>query len=89
LDGADFEALGIPTLDAYVARYSERTGRAPLTNLGFYRAYNLFRVAAIVQGIVGRAREGTAASPEAGELAPRVRMLAAAAWRAAQVSEAP
>lgn len=84
LDGLDLRALGIPSLEAYVARYSERTGRAPVEHLGFYRAYNLFRVAAIVQGIVGRAREGTAASPEAGELTPRVRSLAAAAWREAQ-----
>lgn len=89
LDGADLAALGVPTLEAYVARYCERAGRAPIERLSFYQAYNLFRVAAIVQGIVARARAGTAASAEAGEQAPRVRAYAAAAWRFAQEAGAP
>ena len=55
--GRDLAALGVPDLDTYVARYCERVGRPVLENLGFYKAFNLFRVAAIVQGIVGRARD--------------------------------
>ncbi|HEY2658575.1 MAG TPA: phosphotransferase family protein, partial [Caulobacteraceae bacterium] len=35
LEGADLEALGVPTLEQYVARYCERAGRAPVENLGF------------------------------------------------------
>jgi len=84
LADADLPALGIPTLEEYVARYCARAGRAPIAELGFYRAYNLFRVAAIVQGIVARARDGTAASAEAADQAPRVRALATAAWREAR-----
>jgi aminoglycoside phosphotransferase (APT) family kinase protein len=84
LADADLATLGIPSLDEYVARYCERVGRAAPDNLGFYRAYNLFRVAAIVQGIVARARDGNASSATAAEQAPRVRALAAAAWREAQ-----
>jgi len=76
----DLPALGIPSLEAYVATYCERVGRPPLENLGFYKAYNLFRVAAIVQGIVGRAREGNAAAAGAAEQERRVRPLAEAAW---------
>jgi aminoglycoside phosphotransferase (APT) family kinase protein len=76
----DLAALGIPDLQTYVARYCERVGRPPLENLGFYKAYNLFRVAAIVQGIVGRARLGNAAADGAAQQEARVRPLAEAAW---------
>jgi aminoglycoside phosphotransferase (APT) family kinase protein len=84
LAGQDLAALGIPTLEAYVARYCERVGRAPIENLGFLKAYNLFRVAAIVQGIVARAQQGNAASNTAAEQASRVPILARAAWTCAQ-----
>jgi aminoglycoside phosphotransferase (APT) family kinase protein len=88
LKDADLDALGIPSLDAYVARYCERTGRAVPENPGFYRAYNLFRVAAIIQGIAGRAREGTAATSDAAAQAERVLPLARAAWAEAQAAGA-
>jgi aminoglycoside phosphotransferase (APT) family kinase protein len=84
LAGQDLAALGIPTLEAYVARYCERVGRAPIENLGFLKAYNLFRVAAIVQGIVARAQQGNAASDTAAAQAARVPILAKAAWACAQ-----
>ena len=83
LAGQDLAALGIPTMDEYVARYCARAGIAPIENLGFYRAFNLFRIAAISQGIAGRIAEGTAASTNAAEVATRVRPLAVAAWREA------
>lgn len=88
LQGLDLDALGVPTLEAYVARYCERTGRAPVENLSYYRAFNLFRVAAIIQGIVGRARDGTANSSDAEAQAARVRPLADAAWAQAQAAGA-
>jgi aminoglycoside phosphotransferase (APT) family kinase protein len=84
LRDADLQALGVPTLETYVARYCERVGRAPVENLDFHKAYNLFKTAAIVQGIVGRARDGTAAAAGAAEQAARVRPMAEAAWRYAQ-----
>lgn len=86
--GADLEALGIPPLEAYVRRYCERVGCAPIENLGFHRAYNMFRIAAILQGVVARAHAGNAASASALEQAPRVRLLAQAAWREAQAAGA-
>lgn len=82
--GKDLQQLGIPTLEAYVDRYCERVGRPRIDNLAFYQAYNLFRVAAIVQGIVGRARIGNAAAANASEQEARVRPIAEAAWRFAQ-----
>ncbi len=53
---------GLPTADEIVESYCRRTGRTGVTNLDFYFAYNLFRSAAIYQGILGRVRDGTAAS---------------------------
>jgi aminoglycoside phosphotransferase (APT) family kinase protein len=83
LEGADLAALGIPTLENYIKRYCERTGFALTANLPFYRAFNLFRTAAILQGIGHRLIEGNAASANAQEIAAHIRPLAAAAWRLA------
>jgi aminoglycoside phosphotransferase (APT) family kinase protein len=80
LGGRDLAALGIPSFQEYAARYCERTGLAPQENWGFYRAYNLFRVAAIIQGVVHRLHNGNAASSNAAELTARVRPLAEAGW---------
>src|SRR3546814_1713212 len=55
LRGADLAALGIPTAEDYARRYCERTGLRCDPTHPFYRAFNLFRVAAILQGIAGRA----------------------------------
>ena len=85
--GLDLAELGIPSLDDYIAKYCERTGRDGIENLHFYKAYNLFRLAAILQGIVGRVRDGTANDPNAAANAERVIPLAQAAWAEAQLAE--
>jgi aminoglycoside phosphotransferase (APT) family kinase protein len=76
----DLAALGIPTMEQYVARYAERTGFTLPDNLAFYRAFTLFRQAAILQGVAARARDGTANDSNAAELAAKVTPLARAAW---------
>ncbi len=81
LRGQDLAALGIPTLENYIQRYGERTGQSLSANLPFYRAFNLFRTAAILQGIAHRLNEGNAASSNAAEIAANIRPLAAAAWQ--------
>ena len=88
LVGADLAALGVPTLEEYVARYCDRTGLTFQGNLAFYRAFNLFRVAAILQGILGRLRDGTATSANAAEITARIRPLVKAAWAEACVGGA-
>lgn len=88
LHGHDLEALGIPSMDDYVARYCERTGRDGIENLDFYLAYNFFRLAAILQGIVGRVRDGTASNPHAGAMAEMVRPLSETAWDYARAAGA-
>jgi aminoglycoside phosphotransferase (APT) family kinase protein len=78
--GADLEALGIPSEAEYVAAYCRRTGRDGIDNLEWYLAYNMFRLAGILQGIMGRALDGTAASEHAFEQGRRARPIAEAAW---------
>jgi aminoglycoside phosphotransferase (APT) family kinase protein len=76
----DIAALGIPSLEAYAEAYVARTGLDPRPHLPVYFAYNFFRLAAILQGIVGRVRDGTATSAYAAAKAEMVGPLAAKAW---------
>ena len=76
LKGKDLAALGIPSEEEYLARYCERTGRSEIANRSFYAAFNLFRLAAILQGIAGRVRDGTAASAHASQAEQAVLPLA-------------
>ena len=82
--GVDLAALGIPSLDAYVEAYVARTGLDPRPHLPVYFAYNFFRLAAIMQGIAGRVRDGTATSAFAAAKAELVRPLAAKAFEFAR-----
>ena len=84
LVGCDLAALGIPPLAEYVDAYAARTGLDPRPHLDAYLAYNFFRIAAILQGIAGRVRDGTATSEHAAAKAQQVRPLARQAWRFAR-----
>jgi aminoglycoside phosphotransferase (APT) family kinase protein len=86
--GHDLPALGIPTLPEYRAAYCARTGRERIDHWNFYMAYNLFRIAAISQGIMGRVRDGTAASAHATEMGQRVSDMSALGWEMARRAEA-
>lgn len=81
--GLDLEALGIPSEAAYVAKYCERTGRGAIdpSHWDFYLAYNLFRIAAILQGIMRRVVDGTAASAHARDAGKRARPMAELGWK--------
>ncbi len=80
LGGLVIEALGIPSLETITARYSKRCGIDVGAKLDWYFAYNLFRLAAIVQGIKKRVIDGTASNARAREMAVRVPALADSAW---------
>lgn len=86
--GKDLAALGIPDELSYVKLYCERTGRsdvaAVMGDWNFYLAYNLFRIAAILQGIAKRVEAGTASSAQAREAGAGARPLAELAWQFAQ-----
>ncbi|MGE0004109.1 MAG: phosphotransferase family protein [Parvibaculaceae bacterium] len=75
---------GIPPIDAYIRDYCAFTGRDGIPDLDVYLAYNFFRIAAILQGIAGRVRDGTAANRNAALMAGEVRPLAETAWRFAR-----
>jgi aminoglycoside phosphotransferase (APT) family kinase protein len=84
IGGLDHAALGIPSEREYIRRYCERTGRADadvlLADWNFYLAYNLFRLAAILQGIARRVVDGTASSAQARATGAGARPLAELAW---------
>ena len=86
LVGCDLAALGLPAMSEYVDRYVARTGLDPRPHLPIYLAYNFFRLAAILQGIIGRVRDGTAANENAPARAQMVQPLAAKAWEFAQAA---
>jgi aminoglycoside phosphotransferase (APT) family kinase protein len=88
LAGRDLGALGIPSRAAEVEAYRSRTGLDPGPHLATYLAYNFFRIAAILQGIAGRVRDGTATSENAIGMAVMVRPLAAKAWQFVQETAA-
>ena len=83
-DIEDLTAYGVPTIEEAVTQYCTLTGRDGLPNLDWYFSYNLFRLAGICQGIVGRVRDGTAASAHAQTMEARVPVLAKGAWAFAQ-----
>ncbi|MBX3637226.1 MAG: phosphotransferase family protein [Rubrivivax sp.] len=86
--GLDHAALGIPSEADYIERYFRRSGRSDLdamrSDWNFYLAYNLFRLAAILQGIARRALDGTAASEQARGAGAGARPLAELGWSFAQ-----
>jgi len=88
IGGLDLAALGIPDETSYVRSYCERTGRADpqavMADWNFYLAYNMFRLAGILQGIAKRVVAGTASSEQARQSGAGARPLAEMGWRVAQ-----
>ncbi|MGE5617218.1 MAG: phosphotransferase [Bacillota bacterium] len=83
LRGCDLAAMGIPDEDAYRERYLARTGLRALSpdEWRFCMAYNMFRAAAIFQGVMARAVAGNAASAKAVETGKRARPMAELGWK--------
>ncbi|HMT82583.1 MAG TPA: phosphotransferase [Ottowia sp.] len=88
IGGVDLASLGIPSEQDYIHRYCERTGFATPEQLApdwnFYLAYNMFRIAAILQGIAKRVEAGTASSAQARASGAGARPMAELAWSFAQ-----
>lgn len=83
LDDAQLRALGLPTVPDHLHRYLERRSLPPIdaATWQFYGAFNLFRAAAIAQGIMGRALAGNASNPHALEAGRQARQLAELGWQ--------
>lgn len=84
LAGVPLASLGIPSEAEYVQAYCQRTGRSEIADWDYYIVFGMFRLAAILQGIVKRALDGTASSREALEVGGRAGRIAQEAWALAQ-----
>lgn len=88
IGGLDHKALGIPSENEYIQAYCDATQFCSADELkadwNFYMAYNLFRIAAILQGIAKRAQQGMASSDQAASSSSGVQQLAKMAWQFAQ-----
>ncbi len=80
LRGADLKALGIPEEQEYVEAYCRATGRSGIDHWDYYLAFNMFRLAAILQGIARRVLDGTAASEHAKEAGAGAFDMSKVAW---------
>ena len=79
-DQPKLKELGIPSEREYMEMYCENSGKDLSKNWEFYMAFNMFKIAGILQGILGRVRDGTAASKHAEERGNMVFPLSEAAW---------
>ena len=88
LAGLDLDDLGIPDITAMTERYCARTGRTDLVrndgDLNFCFAYNMFRLAAIAQGVYRRGLQGNASSDQSTKIAAQIPALASLGWSYAQ-----
>jgi aminoglycoside phosphotransferase (APT) family kinase protein len=87
--GLNFPALGIPSERDYLLRYCQRTGRSEPRHWNFYLAFCLFRLAAILQGVWQRSRQGNASSADAADMGSRARPLAELGWQIALEDDHP
>ena len=83
--GIDLNELGIPDEQTYLATYCRRIGRAPVdpATWRFCIAFGLFKVAAILQGVMKRALEGSASNANAHSAGGRASAIAERGWRIA------
>lgn len=79
----DLQRLGIPSEREHLQAWCRLTGREPPAHWEYLIAFNMFRLAAILQGIRFRAEGGNAASADAHSVGKRARVLADAGWRLA------
>lgn len=68
--------LGIPEESDYIRLYCERTGRSDIPHWNFYMAFSLFRIAAILQGVWMRAKQGQSSASDAEFVGARAHPLA-------------
>jgi len=64
MGGLDRAALGLPTDEAFIAKYCERRGLPGIDNFGYYLGFTFFRMAGIIQGVLKRGLDGNASNPE-------------------------
>ena len=87
--GYDLVALGIPEEKTHLDRYLAGAGGAarPVSAevMDYLMAFNMFRMAAILQGILARSLQGNATASDARATGERAVRMAQAGWRQAQL----
>ena len=84
IDNDVAKGLGIPNEDEYLKKYLSRTKMQLDSHWEFYIIFSLFKVAGICQGILGRVRDGTAASEFAIQMGKRAIEYANLGWEKAK-----
>ena len=84
LGSGDLAKRGIPSEQEMVRHYCELSGRGEIENWTFYVVYNLFRSAAIIQGVYKRGLDGNASSEQALTYKEVCRDRSALAWQLVQ-----
>ena len=89
IGGLDLRGARHPDRDATTCAATASAPAAPtptrcMADWNFYLAYNLFRIAGILQGIAKRVEAGTASSAQARQSAAGARPLAEMGWQIAQ-----
>ncbi len=84
IDNDVAKGLGIPNEYEYLKKYLSRTKIQLDSDWEFYIIFSLFKVAGICQGILGRVRDGTAASEFALQMGKRAIEYANLGWEKAK-----
>ncbi len=79
--GVDFAATGIPQEQVFVDRYRALSGREEIADWETFKAFSLFRLAAIAQGVFRRSQLGNASSDQASQFGAAVDTLSTIACR--------
>lgn len=87
LRDVNLKELGIPSEEEYVRSYCEGVGREDIPHLDYYMAYCMFRLSAILHGILVRVKNGTASSSHATAMSELAKPLAELAWDQVKIIE--
>lgn len=86
---ADLDALGIPQMETYAETYSTRRGIDMTPKQLYYGiAFNLYRLAGIIIGVIGRTKSGTAKNEFARSTAHNLEPTIELAWHYADKADA-
>ncbi len=80
IGGMDLDALGIPDEPALLEVYASAAGRDNVPNIDFYVIFSIFRLAAILAGVLRRGLDGNASDPRAVEQGRGYKQFAESAW---------
>ena len=80
IKGMDLDALGIPPEGELLETYAAAAGRDDRPNIDFYVVFSIFRLAAILAGVLRRGLDGNASDPRAIEQGRAYIQFAESAW---------